>query len=118
MTKNVDLDIYVNSRYGIRFNSLSEFSLPDCSVGKNINIFEVVMSSSVHVDNKKKDILILSLGLTQRLDDTKLTVEAQYSINFSRSNVKFCLSLIMIGATVFYLSVLQKYMNLKQKILQ
>ena len=67
---------------------------------------------------KKKDILILSLGLTQRLDDTKLTVEAQYSINFSRSNVKFCLSLIMIGATVFYLSVLQKYMNLKQKILQ
>ena len=25
------------------------------------------------------------------LDDTKLTAEAEYSINFSRSNRKFCL---------------------------
>ena len=33
------------------------------------------MSSSVHVDNKKKDILILGLGPTQGLDGTTLTVE-------------------------------------------
>ena len=27
------------------------------------------------------------------LDDTKLTAEAEYSINFSRSNRKFCLGI-------------------------
>ena len=33
------------------------------------------MSSSVHVDNKKKDILIFGEGPTQELDDTTLTAE-------------------------------------------
>ena len=42
------------------------------------------MSSSVHIDNKKKDILILGKGPTQGLDDSMLTAEAQYPINFSR----------------------------------
>ena len=47
------------------------------------------MSSSVHIDNKKKDILILGIDPTQVLDDTMLTAEAQYSINFSRSDRMF-----------------------------
>ena len=33
------------------------------------------MSSSVYVDNKKKDILILGEGPTQGLDGTTLTAE-------------------------------------------
>ena len=33
------------------------------------------MSSSVHVDNKKIDILILGEGSTQGLDDTTLTAD-------------------------------------------
>ena len=33
------------------------------------------MGSSVHVDNKKKDILILGEGPAQGLDDTTLTAE-------------------------------------------
>ena len=33
------------------------------------------MSSSVHIDNKKKDILILADGPTQGLDDTTSTAE-------------------------------------------
>ena len=40
--------------YGIGFNLRSEFSLPDSSAGKNVIIFGVDMSSSVHMDNKKK----------------------------------------------------------------
>ena len=51
------------------------------------------MSSSVHVDNKEKDILILGKGTTQALDDTSLTAEKLYSINFTENNIKFCLSL-------------------------
>ena len=33
------------------------------------------MSSSMHIDNKGKDIFILDEGRTQRLDDTTLTAE-------------------------------------------
>ena len=51
------------------------------------------MSSSMHANKKNKDILILGKGQTQRLDDTTPIAEAEYSINFSRSEIKFCLSL-------------------------
>ena len=47
----------------------------------------------MHFDNKKKNFLILAKDTTQGLDNTTLTVEAQYSINFSISNRKFCLTL-------------------------
>ena len=46
------------------------------------------MSSSVHVDNKGKDILILGEGPTQGLDDTTLTAEAKYPITFTESGKK------------------------------
>ena len=45
-------------------------------------IFGVDMSSSIHIDNKKKDILILRRGPTQGLEST-LTAEKIYSINFT-----------------------------------
>ena len=89
LAKIADPDKYVYRGTGIGIDPRSEFSLPEGSVGKNVIIFGVDMSSSVHTDNKKKDILIFSKGQTQGLDDTKLTAEAQYSINFSRSNRKF-----------------------------
>ena len=59
------------------------------------------MSSSVHTDNKKKDTLILGIVPTQGLDDTTLTVEAQYLVNFSRSNRVFCLSPHYNGSNIF-----------------
>ena len=43
------------------------------------------MGSSMHIDNKKKDILILGKGPMQQLDNTTLTAGAEYSINLSRS---------------------------------
>ena len=49
------------------------------------------MSSSVHIYNKEKDILILGKCLIQGLNDTMLTAETQYLINFRRANIKFCL---------------------------
>ena len=60
------------------------------------------MSLSVHIDNKAKDILIIVKGPTQRLDDTTLTAEAQYSIKFSRSNKTFCYVFIIMEALVFF----------------
>ena len=43
------------------------------------------MSSSVHIDSKGKDILILGEGPTLGLDDTTLTAKAKYPINFTQS---------------------------------
>ena len=48
----------------MRFDSRSEFPLPDGNMGRNIIFFGANMSSSVHFDNKNKDILIFGEGLT------------------------------------------------------
>ena len=47
----------------------------------------------MHVDNIKKDIFILGKDPTQGREDNILTVEAEYSINFTEQGKKFCLSL-------------------------
>ena len=39
--------------YGIGFDTKTSFSFPNDGFGKNVIIFGVDMSSSVHVDNKK-----------------------------------------------------------------
>ena len=51
-------------------------------MGKYVIVFGASMSSSVDIDHKNKDMLILSEGRTQGLDDATLTVEAKYNINF------------------------------------
>ena len=53
LAKNAYLDKCVYNDYGIGFDSRSEFSLTDASAGKNVTIFGINMSSSVHIDNKK-----------------------------------------------------------------
>ena len=70
LTKNADPDKYKCSGYGIGFNSRSEFLFIDGSFGKNVIIFWADINSSVHIDNKNKDILILGEGPIQELDDT------------------------------------------------
>ena len=50
------------------------------------------MSSSAHIDNKKKNILVLGIGPIQGLEHT-LTAEKMHSINFTVTNKIFCLSL-------------------------
>ena len=47
------------------------------------------MSSSVHVDNKGKDILVIFEGPGQGLDDTTLIAETKYPINFTKSRKNF-----------------------------
>ena len=56
------------------------------------------MSSSVHIDNKNKDILILGEGLTQGLNDTTSTALWKYLVNFIRSGKRFVLSLHYNGS--------------------
>ena len=100
LTKNADIDKYGYSGYGIGFDRRSSFSFPSGGFGQNVLIFGVDMSSSAHIDNKKKDILILGKGPTQGLEHT-LTAEKMYSINFTVTKKKFCLSLHYNGANSY-----------------
>ena len=77
LTKHVDIDQYKYSGYCIGFDRKVEFSFGN-GFGRNCIIFGVDMSSSVHVDHKKKDILILGKGPTQGLDGTTLTAGKLY----------------------------------------
>ena len=98
MTKNADIDKYGYSGYGIGFDRKTVFPFPGgVGFSQNVIIFGVDMSSSAHIDNKKKDILILGKGPTQGLEHT-LTAEKMYSINFTVTKKKFCLSLHYNGA--------------------
>ena len=92
LTKNADIDKYGHSGYGIGFDRRSSFSFPGGGFGHNILIFGADMRSPAHIDDEKKDILVLGRGPTQGLEHT-LTAERMYSINFTVMGKKFCLSL-------------------------
>ena len=82
LTKNTDIDKYKYSAYGIGFDRRSSFSFPRSGFGQNVLIFGADMSSSAHIDNKKKYILALGKGPTQGLEH-RLPAEKMYSINFT-----------------------------------
>ena len=69
ITKNADVDKSKYSGYGIGFDKTGVYLLPECSFGRNLVIFGVDMSLSVHVDNKGKYILSLGSGPTQGLGE-------------------------------------------------
>ena len=66
------------------------------------------MSSSVHIDKKSKDILILGEGPTQGSDNTTLTAEAKNPVNFTQPWKRFVLhynrsnSFLFVNATKIY----------------
>ena len=82
---------------------IENFSFIGGEFGQNILIFGVDMSFSAHIANKKKDILLLGKGSRQGLEHT-LTAEKMYSINFTVTKKKFCLSL-HYNETISYLFV-------------
>ena len=84
----------------------------DGGVGENVIIFGVDMSSSVYIDNK--EILVLDKGPTQGLNHA-LTAEAQHSINFTRSGIKFCLSQHYNGSNSFLFVNATKIQRFKAK---
>ena len=73
------------------------------------------MSSTVYIDNKKIYILTLAEGPIQGSNDAILTAEAKYSINFTQSSRKFCLSLHYNGMNSFLFVNATKIYQFKAK---
>ena len=88
----LNFDKYGYSGYGIGFDRRSSFSFPGGGFGQNVLIFGVDMSSSAHIDNKKKDILVLGKGPTQGLEHP-LTAEKMYTISFTVTKKEIKLAL-------------------------
>ena len=114
LTKSADINKYHYSGYGIGFDRKGSFSFSSSGFGQNVIILGADMSSSVHVDNKGKDISILGSGPTQGLGEHSL-IEKMYSLNFTVTKKKFCIKTVQI--VVCFLPT-QKFTNLRQKILK
>ena len=100
MNKHVDIDQYKYSGYGIGFDTKGKFTF--CiGFGRNIIIFGADMSSSVHANNRTKNILVIGKDFTQGLANTISYSEKLHSINFTKNNTKFCLSLDYNGANSY-----------------
>ena len=69
LTKTAEINKYGYSWYGIGFDRETSFSFGN-DFDKNVIIFEVDMSSSIKIDNRKKHILVLGKGPTQALEST------------------------------------------------
>ena len=115
LTKHADADLYKYSGYGIGFGRKGSYSIGD-DVGRIVIIFGADMSSYSRIDNKKKDIFILGKGPTQGLEHT-LTAKKLYSINFTKGNTKFCLSLHYSGANSYLFVNGTEIIKLKAKML-
>ena len=91
-----------------------KYSLLDGSVGKNVIIFGADLKSLVNIDNVGRSIVILGKGLIQGLYHT-LAAETQYSISFTRTGIKCCLSLYYNGSNSFLFANALKMHQFKAK---
>ena len=82
---------YIYSGYGLRFDNTGEFTHPQGRKARNIIIFGVDLSNSVHTTNQTQNILILDHALTQKVNNMTIYEEKMYSPNFSAENKTFCI---------------------------
>ena len=99
LAKHVDIDQYEYSGFDIGFDRKGFLSISN-EIGRDVIIFEVDMSFSTKIDNRKKYILVLSKGPTQGLGHI-FSAEKLNSINFTKKITNFCLSLGYNGANSY-----------------
>ena len=96
-----DPDNFIYSGWGIGFDHTGTFTHPGGGIARNVIIFGVDMSESVHASNKTKDFLVLGKGRIQMIEKTTVYAEKMYSPNFSVENEIFVLSLQYNGDNSF-----------------
>ena len=95
--------------YGICFDERSQFGhtiteggFAHTTNGRNVLIFGVDMSFSVHATNKANNIYVMGDGLTQGIHDTTLYVEKNYWRNFTDPGIKFIIRLHYNGDESYF----------------
>ena len=110
-----DPDNFIYSGWEIGFDRNGTFGHPEGGTARNVIIFGVDMSRSVHESNKTKDFLVLGRGLIQLIEKTTIYAEKMYSPNFSAENKIFVLSLYYNGDNSFLFVNGQKVIQFKAK---
>ena len=105
LTKDADIDKYGYSGYGTGFDRRSNFSFPGGGFGQNVLIFGVDISFSAHIDNKKRH--------SRKRTNTR--IRTYYNCYKKKFFVWACIKMEQI---VTYLLMVQKLINLRQKILR
>ena len=100
ITKNTDSSKNNCKRYGLCFDEGGEFghtvkqgNFNRTTNAKNVIIFGVDMSSSVHVTNRVNNIYVMGKEFIQGINDTTIYAEKLFHNNFTEHGVKFVLSL-------------------------
>ena len=93
LTRNADKSKFTYDGRVITFDGESFWSFEN-DAARNIIIFGGAKSSSSHIDNQKKKILLLGEGPRE---GGVSAAEKKISTNFSKANTKFCLSLYYSG---------------------
>ena len=92
LVKNSDKSKCMYSSYRIAFDSAGPWSFGNY-FARNVVIFGVNNSSSSRACNRKNNFLVLGERSTDDINDSIGTAVKKFSINFSKTNPKFCLSL-------------------------
>ena len=92
LTKNNDRDKYGDSGFSIGFDVLLQILWSDSSWGKMLLILELIIVLLCMFTIKKEIFFseVFGEGQTQGLDDTKITAEAKYPINFTNHEKGLC----------------------------
>ena len=100
ITKNTDSSKNNYTGYGLCFDEGGEFghtvrkgNFDRTTNAKNIIIFGVDMSSSIHAKNKANNIYVMGKDFIQGINDTTIYAEKLFHNNFTEFGVKFVLSL-------------------------
>ena len=100
ITKNNDSSKNNYIGYGIRLDEGGQFgytvkkgNFNRITNAKNVTVFGVDMSSSIHATNSANNIYVMGKDFIQRINDTTIFAEKLFHNNFTEFGVKFVLSL-------------------------
>ena len=112
ITKNADYSKNNYTGYGLCFDEGGEFSHTvrqgsfDCTTdARNVIIFGVDMSSSIHATNRANNIYVMGNEFIQGINDTTIYAEKLFHNNFTELGEKFVLSLHYNGDNSYLLMV-------------
>ena len=100
ITKNTDSSKNNYTGYGLCFDEGSEFghtvrqgNFDRTTNAKNVIIFGVDISSSIHATNRANNIYVMGKDFIQGINDTTIYAEKLFHNNFTEFGLKFVLSL-------------------------
>ena len=109
ITKNADTSKYNYKGYGICFDegglfghTINEGSFAHTTNARNVLIFGVDMSFSVHATNRANHIYVMGTGFVRGINGTTIYAEKNFYRNFTDTAKKFVLSLHYNGNNSYF----------------